>query len=81
MEISKLKEFIETGRELEFEVNGRRCSLTYGVVNKSEVISFCEFNQPSTEVKNLEDLLKISYKGKTFEEIWGNVKEEDLWVY
>lgn len=81
MQISELKEFVETGRELEFKVDGKMCSITYGVLDEKEVISFCEFNQPSTEVTDFEELLKVNYKGKSLQTIWEALKPEDLWIY
>ena len=81
MQISELKNYIDTGRELEFKIDDKMCSITYGTIGDKEVISFCEFNQPSTEVTNFEELLKIDHKGKTLKVIWQELKPDDLWIY
>ena len=81
MQIDELKNFIETGRELEFKVDDKMCSITYGTIDDKEVISFCEFNQPSIDVADYEELLKINYKGKTLQAIWKELKPDDLWIY
>ena len=81
MQISELKDYIETGRELEFKVDDKMCSITYGAIDDGEVISFCELNQPSIEVNNFEELLKIDYKGKTLQAIWEELNFEELWIY
>lgn len=81
MQINKLEEYIETGRELEFNFNGKKYSLTYGHVDSEEIISFCEFDKPSVEVRNIDQLLGINYNGQPFCEIWENLREEDLWIF
>ena len=81
MQISELEDYIDTGRELEFKIDDKMCSITYGKIGDREVISFCEFNQPSTEVTSFEDLLKIDYKGKTLQAIWEELKPDNLWIY
>ena len=81
MQINELKEYVLTGRELEFKVDGKMCSITYGTLDDHDVISFCEFNQPSSEVSNFDELLKLSYKRKSIEKIWKDLKPEDLWIY
>ena len=81
MQISELKDYIETGRELEFKVDDKMCSITHGTIDDKEVISFCEFNQPSIEVSNIEELLKIDYKGKTLQTVWEELQPNDIWIY
>lgn len=81
MQINDLKEYIDTGRELEFKVNGKMCSITQGVIDGEDVISFCEFHQPSVEVIDFDALLEIEYKGQTLRTIWQNLKPEDVWIF
>ena len=81
MKLSDLKEFIDSGRELEFNYSGKRFSITYGELKGKEVISFCEFYQESTEVEDFESLLNISRYGKTVAEMLLATKDEDIDVY
>ncbi len=46
-----------------------------------DVISFCEFHQPSVEVVDFDALLEIEYKGQTLRTIWQNLRPEDLWIF
>lgn len=46
----ELFNYIEHGREIEFTFQNRKYSITYGIIEGKEVISFCEFYQETTEV-------------------------------
>jgi hypothetical protein len=39
----ELFNYIEHGREIEFISQSRKYSITYGIIEGKEVISFCEF--------------------------------------
>lgn len=81
MNLDELKELVETGREIEFIYDEKRFSITYGEVYGIDVISFCEFYQESTEVKDFESLLKISRYGKTVSEMILNANEDEIEIY
>ena len=81
MEKEILKEYVECGREIEFEYKGKDYSITYGVIDGQEVISFCEFYKETTEVQTYEELLKVSRDGVTVADMWKSLKEDDIWLY
>ena len=55
----EIVELVNSGREIEFVYDQKKYSITYGVVNGVEVISFCEFYKESTEVETVDELLKL----------------------
>ena len=77
----QLLDFINCGREIEFQFNGKRYSITYGLIDNKEVISFCEFYQYTTEVTTCDELLRVSRGGVTVEEMLKNLSEEDVWIF
>jgi len=81
MKKQEIKDLIDTGRELEFTYNNKKYSITYGRVDGKEVISFCEFNQESTEVATLDELLAIQIHGISVGEMLQALSAEDLWIF
>ncbi len=81
MKKEKLKEYIECGNEIEFKFNDKDYSITYGIIDGLEVISFCEFYKETTEVQTYEELLNVSRDGVTVAEMWESLKEDDVWIY
>lgn len=81
MNKTELVELIESGREIEFLYNDKRFSITYGMINSKEVISFCEYNKYSTEVECVEELFSVVRYGITLEEMIGSITEEHIWVF
>lgn len=81
MKIIELKRLIEEGHEIEFEYNCKQYSITYGEINKEEVISFCEFNKNSVEVKTFNELLKIQYNDFIVGNIIEEITEDKIWIY
>ncbi|MBR6821612.1 MAG: hypothetical protein IKM87_00425 [Clostridia bacterium] len=76
-----LKEYVDCGREIEFKYNDKMYSITYGIIDEEEVISFCEFYKETTEVKTFEELIKVSRDGVTVLQMWESLTEEDVWIY
>lgn len=76
-----LKNLIDTGREIEFLFEERKYSITYGVLDGEEVISFCEFYQETTEVKNANELLAVSRNGHTVEEMIAGISDSEIWIF
>lgn len=81
MQKEQLKEYVANGREIEFEYNNKEYSITYGIIDNKEVISFCEFYKETTEVQTYEELLNVSRDGVTVAEMWESLKEDDIWLY
>ena len=76
-----LAELVECGREIEFKYQDKDYSITYGVVDGVQVISFCEFYKDTTEVTSFEDLLQVSRDGVTVLEMWETLTEENVWIF
>ena len=76
-----LKEHVDCGREIEFKYNDKMYSITYGIIDDEEVISFCEFYKETTEVKTFEELIEVSRDGVTVLQMWESLTEENVWIY
>lgn len=76
-----LKEYIDCGREIEFKYNDKMYSITYGVIDNKEVISFCEFYKETTEVITFDELIEVSRDGVTLLQMWESLTEENVWIY
>lgn len=77
----ELIEYVNCGREIEFEYHGKQFSITRGELDDDNRISFCEFYKESTEVDTAEELLKIKRYGVTVEEMLASCKEEDICLF
>lgn len=76
-----LQEYVDCGREIEFKYNDKMYSITYGIIDEKEVISFCEFYKETTEIETFEELLEVSREGVTVLQMWESLTEEDVWIY
>ena len=81
MTVDNFKKLIATGMEIEFLFEGRKYSITYGILNGEEVISFCKFYQEMTEVKTVNELLTICRNGHTVEEMISAVSDNEMWIF
>ena len=81
MNLDQLREYVSEGREIEFKFNGKKYSITYGVIDDKDVISFCEFYQETTEVETDDELLKVERDGVTVLHMLESITEEDTWIY
>ena len=81
MNLDQLREYVSQGREIEFQFDEKKYSITYGVISGKEVISFCEFYQDTTEVECVEELIKVERNGKTVLEMLESITEKDIWIY
>jgi hypothetical protein len=81
MNLDQLREYVSEGREIEFKFNGKKYSITYGVIDDKDVISFCEFYQETTEVETVDELLKVERDGVTVLHMLESITEEDIWIY
>ena len=77
----EIVELVNSGREIEFVYDQKKYSITYGVVNGVEVISFCEFYKESTEVETVDELLKIKRYGVSVEEMFLSVTADNIWIF
>lgn len=80
MKKEELKKIIEEGHEIEFEYKNKKYSITYGEINGEEVISFCEFDKDTVEVKTFDELLSVRYNDFVFGDILENIKDDKTWI-
>ncbi len=73
--------YVKQGDEIEFDYNNKKFSITYGEFNGEDMISFCEFYQETTEVKTVEELLKIKRYGITVESMLASCKDDDITIF
>ena len=69
------------GREIEFNYNGKKYSITYGSVDGKEVTSFCEFSKETTEVEDVEGLVKVERDGITVLNMLKSLQDKDIYVF
>ncbi len=81
MNKKELEEYINQGNEIEFIYNNKKFSITYGEFNGKEMISFCEFNKETTEVKTVEELLEVKRYGISVEQMLLECKEKNIWIF
>lgn len=81
MNLDQLREYVSEGREIEFKFNGKKYSITYGVIGGKDVISFCEFYQETTEVETVDELIKVERDGVAVLHMLESITEEDIWIY
>lgn len=81
MTVNELKQYIEQGNEMEFVHDNKRYSITYGEIDGKEVISFCEFNKETTEVKTIDVLLEVKRDNRTVKEMIESLDEEHTWIF
>ena len=81
MDMQTLSEYIYQGREIEFEYKGEKYSITYGISDGKEVISFCRFYQETTEVTSVDELIKVERDGVAVLAMLESLTEDKIWIY
>ncbi len=81
MGIDQLREYVSQGREIEFKYQGKQYSITYGVIDGKEVISFCEFYKETTEVETVDELVKVERDGVSVIQMLESISDNEIWVY
>ena len=74
----QLIEWIETGRELEFEFGGRKYSITYYNDGRRDYVSFCEFYKEPLDVSDANALWDSSYKGIELSKMLSAIPEDKV---
>lgn len=78
----QLFEWVDTGRELEFNYKGKDYSITYFRKNRKICISFCEFYKETLDVATVVDeLWNSTYKGIKLSDMLSSIPEDDVYVY
>ncbi len=81
MRIEDLRQYINTGREIEFTYNKKNYSITYYNDDRENYISFCEFYKETSDVSNVDELLNVTRDGKTVQEMIESLSDDDYSVY
>lgn len=78
----QVKQWMQTGREIEFVYNEKRYSLCPFLTDKKEKwISFCEFYQETLEVSSVEILWDKTYKDIKVSSIFESVPTAKVDVF
>lgn len=81
MKIEYIQELINNNREIEFDFNGNRFSITYYNDNREKYISFCKFYNEPIDVKNAEELFKLKIGDQTLEQILKSLSDSSFDIY
>ncbi len=73
-----VKEWVDTGYEIEFRYKGKDYSITYFVSEGKEYISFCEFYKEPIDVETADELCDIQLDGKTLLEVLQEVGYDNI---
>lgn len=78
----ELKDYVDCGREIEFNYRAKRYSITYYDPKKEkDYISFCEFHQEPIDVCSVEALAGIPLDGKTLMQVLESLTMNDIWIF
>ncbi len=77
----QLFEWVDTGRELEFNYKGKDYSIIYFRKNRKIYISFCEFYKETLDVATVDELWNSTYKGIKLSDMLSSIPEDDVYVY
>lgn len=74
----QLIEWVDTGRELEFEYQGSKYSITYYNDNRKDYISFCQYYQETLDVSDVETLWNCTYRGINLADMLSSISEDQV---
>lgn len=75
----EFKQWIETGREIEFSFGDTRYSVTYYGDNRKKYISFTAFYEEPVDFSSPEEFMaKAMIDGKRLQDVWPQVSEVDV---
>lgn len=77
----QLFEWVDTGRELEFNYKGKDYSITYFRKNRKICISFCEFYKETLDVATVDELWNSTYKGIKLSDMLSSIPEDKVDVF
>lgn len=76
----EFREWIETGREIEFTYHHLRYSVTYFIENGKEYISFTEFYKEPVDFDTTENFMNnAKIDGVLLKDIWDSVTDIDIY--
>ena len=79
--IDIFRDYIETGREIEFTYDTQEYSITYYNDNRVNFISFCEFYKEPIDVSSFDELLEKKYNGISIKDMIESLNEDDYSVF
>ncbi len=79
--IDLFREYIDTGREIEFTYDKKEYSITYYNDNRANYISFCEFYKEPIDVSSFDELLEKKYNGISIKNMIESLSEDDYSVF
>ena len=77
----QLFEWVDTGRELEFNYKGKDYSITYFRKNRKICISFCEFYKETLDIATVDELWNSTYKGIKLSDMLSSIPEDKVDVF
>lgn len=77
----QLFEWVDTGRELEFNYKGKNYSIIYPEIDNKRIISFCQFDDEVLDVATIDELWNSTYKGIKLSDMLSSIPEDDVYVY
>ena len=77
----QLFEWVDTGRELEFNYKGKDYSIIYFRKNRKIYISFCEFYKETLDVATVDELWNSTYKGIKLSDMLSSIPEDEVDVF
>lgn len=81
MKMEYIQELINNNREIEFDFNENRYSITYYNDNREKYISFYKFYNEPIDVKNAGELFKLKIGNQTLEQIFKSLKDSSFDIY
>lgn len=77
----QLIDYVNSGREIEFQFQGKKYSITYSPAGEEDYISFCEFYKETSDVKTVEELMQVTRNGISVIQMLESITDEDIWIY
>ena len=74
----QLKDWIETGRELEFEYQGNKYSITYYNDNRKDYTSFCQYYQETLDVSDVDTLWNSTYREIVLSKMFSSIPKDEI---
>lgn len=81
MNKQELENLIEYGHEIEFTWHNKNFSITYGIKNDKECISFCEFYKETTEVNSVGELCQIKRYNTKVIDMLESITDKDITIF
>lgn len=81
MNKEELVDYINNNREIEFEWQNRKFSITYFKEDNRKFISFCEFYKEPVDVKTIDELFEIKIDNISILDILKDISDDKIYVF